>query len=155
MTDGNDYDGSLLDKKPNGPFYHLSQSDINKQPVVVANGHAGKAYFSFDADECLNDDNLNNKEYISVFIVYSLHDHPTLFSGLWGNENGGNDKYIAFKHLSPIPGELLIASGNTLTTLKSFPSKAHPVIKDRISSSQFIIMLLIKIIQKFIVMVNN
>ena len=79
MTDGNDYDGSLLDKKPNGPFYHLSQSDINKQPVVVANGHAGKAYFSFDADECLNDDyNLNNKEYISVFIVCSLHDHPTL-----------------------------------------------------------------------------
>ena len=98
--------------------------------MVVANGHAGKAYFSFDAGECLNVDyNLNNKEYISVFIVYSMHDHVTFFNGLWGNENGGNDKYIAFLHLSPIPGHLLIGSGNTLTTLESFPSKAHPVNK--------------------------
>ena len=31
------------------------------------------------------------------------------------------------------PGDLLLASGNTLTTLESFPSKAHPVRKDRIT----------------------
>ena len=156
VTDGNDYHGSLLDKKPNGPFLKLQQSEIKKQPVVVANGQAGKAYFSFDAKECLNVAyKLNNKEYISVFIVYSIHDHPTLFIGLWGNENGGNDKYIAFKHLSPIPGELLIASGNTLTTLTSSPSKAHPVIDDRITLLSVHYIILMKIIQKFIVMVNN
>ena len=44
VTDGNDYAGSLLDKKPNGPFLKLEQSDINKQPVVAPNGHAGKAF---------------------------------------------------------------------------------------------------------------
>ena len=61
--DGNDYDGSLRDGKPNGPFLKLEQSDTNKQPVVVANGHAGNTYFSFDAGESLNVDyNLNNKE---------------------------------------------------------------------------------------------
>ena len=134
MTDGNDYDGSLLDRKPNGPFLKLEQSDTDKQPVVLANGYAGNAYFSFNVGECLNVDyNLNNKEYISVFIVYSIHDHVTFFNGLWDVENGGNDKYIAFKHLSPIPGYLLIASGNNLPTLKSFASKAHPVTKDRIT----------------------
>ena len=70
VSDGNDYDGSLLDKKPNGPFYHLTQSDIIKQPVVAPNGHAGKAYFSFDAGEFLNVNySLNNKEYISVYCL--------------------------------------------------------------------------------------
>ena len=133
VTDGNVYDGSLRDRKPNGPFPKLEQSDTDKQPVVVANGHAGNAYFSFNYGKCLNVDyNLNNKEYISVFIVYSIHDHPTTFSGPWGNENGGNDKYIAFFYLIEA-GELLLGSGNTLTTLKSFPSKAHPVRKDRIT----------------------
>ena len=73
VTDGNDYDGSLLDKKANGPFLKLEQSDINKQLVVVANGHAGKAYFSFDPGDWLQVNySLNDKEYISVFIVYSL-----------------------------------------------------------------------------------
>ena len=73
VTDGNDYDGSLRDRKPNAPFLKLEQSDTNKQPVVVANGHAGNAYFSFDAGKWLNVNySLNNKEYISVFIVYSL-----------------------------------------------------------------------------------
>ena len=47
VTDGNDYDGSLLDRKPNAPFLKLEQSDTDRQPVVVANGHAGNAYFSF------------------------------------------------------------------------------------------------------------
>ena len=31
-TDGNDYDGSLRDRKPNGPFLKLEQSDTDKQP---------------------------------------------------------------------------------------------------------------------------
>ena len=70
VTDGNYCDGSLRDRKPNGPFLKLEQSDTDRQPVVVANGHAGKAYFSFDAGNWLNVNyTLNNKEYISVSIV--------------------------------------------------------------------------------------
>ena len=135
VTDGNDYDGSLLDRKPNGPFLKLEQSDTDRQPVVAANGHAGNAYFSFNAGECLNVDyNLNNREYISVFIVYSIHSQLVHIKGLWGNENGGNDKYIAIKHLVPKPpGELLLASGNSLTTLTSFPSKANPTSANKIT----------------------
>ena len=131
VSDGNDYDGSLLDRKPNAPFYHLTQSDINKQPVVAPYGPAGKAYFSFDAGECLNVDyNLNSKEYISVFIVYSLGRTVTSSNGLWGNENGGHDKNISFNQ---VRGRLEIASGKTRTFLQSFPSKANPTVADRIN----------------------
>ena len=40
VTDGNDYDGSLRDRKPNAPFLKLEQSDTDKKPAVGANGHA-------------------------------------------------------------------------------------------------------------------
>ena len=53
-TDGNDYDGSLRNRKPNAPFLKLEQSDTDRQPMVVANGHAGNAYYSFDAANWLN-----------------------------------------------------------------------------------------------------
>ena len=135
VTDGNDYDGSLHDRKPNGPFLKLEQSDTDKQPVVVANGHAGNAYFSFNVGECLNVDyNLKNREYISVFIVYTIHDHSTTFNGIWGNENGGHDKYIAFYDSGGVK-KLFLASGNSLTTLDDadFPSKAHPVTINKIT----------------------
>ena len=135
VTDGNDYDGSLLDRKPNGPFLKLEQSDTDRQPVVVANGHAGKAYFSFNQGECLNVDyNLNNREYISAFIVYTIHDHTTTFNGIWGNENGGHDRYIAFYYKGGVK-KLFLASGNSLTTLDDadFPSKAHPVTINKIT----------------------
>ena len=114
VTDGNDYDGSLLDRKHNGPFLKLERSDTDRQPVVVANGHAGKAYFSFNQGECLNVDyNLNNREYISVFIVYTIHDHTTTFNGIWGNENDGHDRYIAFYYKGGVK-KLFLASGNSL-----------------------------------------
>ena len=98
VTDGNDYDGSLLDKKPNGPFLKLEQSDINKQPVVATNGPAGKAYFSFNAGEWLQVNySLNDKEYISVFIVYSLGAETSVkISGLWGDFKSKNSTYISF-----------------------------------------------------------
>ena len=61
VTDGNDYDGSLLDRKPNAPFLKLEQSDTDKKPAVGANGHAGNSYWVFYSGECLNVDyNLNN-----------------------------------------------------------------------------------------------
>ena len=73
VTDGNDYDGSLRDRKPNGPFLKLQQSDTDKKPVVGANGHAGNSYWVFYSGECLNVDyNLNNREYISISYQWSL-----------------------------------------------------------------------------------
>ena len=128
MTDGNDYDGSPLDKKPNGPFYHLTQSDINKQPVVAPNDHAGKAYFSFNAGEWLNVNfSLNNKEYVSVFIVYSLGGETGVhISGLWGDYKSG-------KYLRGNRRHLAIRSGNEETSLTSFPSKANPTVAHRIN----------------------
>ena len=72
VTDENDYDGSLLDRKPNPLFYHMEQSDINKQPVVVPNGHAGKAYFSFSTEECLYLDfnlNIRNNTLVSLLFI--------------------------------------------------------------------------------------
>ena len=135
MTDGNDYAGSLLDRKPSGPFLKLEQSDINKQPVVAANGHAGKAYFSFDAGEWLEDNySLNNKEYISVFIVYSLGGETSVkINGLWGDFKSGNSRNISFNYLRNSKRNLEIKSGNEKTTITSFPSKANPTSANRIN----------------------
>ena len=135
VTDGNGYDGSLRDRKPNGPFLKLEQSDTDRQPAVGANGHAGNSYWAFYRGECLNVDyNLNNREYISIFIVYVLRIQVSTFNGLWGNENGGNDRYIAFYYKGGVK-KLFLASGNSLTTLDDadFPSKAHPVTNNKIT----------------------
>ena len=135
VTDGNDYDGSLRDRKPNGPFLKLEQSDTDKKPAVGANGHAGNFYWVFYSGECLNVDyNLNNREYISIFIVYVLRIQVSTFNGLWGNENGGHDRYIAFYYKDGVK-KLFLASGNSLTTLDDadFPSKAHPVTNNKIT----------------------
>ena len=135
VTDGNDYDGSLRDRKPNAPFLKLEQSDTDKKPAVGANGHAGNSYWVFYSGECLNVDyNLNNREYISIFIVYVLRIQVSTFNGLWGNENGGHDRHIAFYYKDGVK-KLFLASGNSLTTLDDadFPSKAHPVTNNKIT----------------------
>ena len=137
VTDGYDYDGSLRDRKPNGPFLKLEQSDTDRQPVVVANGHAGNAYFSFDPGDWLNvtgNYSLKDKEYISVFIVYSLYRRQTgiLYSGLWGDySNHENSRSIHIKE-SGIHDSVIIKSGNEVTTITSFPSKANPTLLNKI-----------------------
>ena len=137
VTDGNDYDGSLRDRKPNGPFYKLEQSDTNHQPVVVANGHAGNAYFSFNPDEWFNVNySLKDREYISVFIVYaSFHTGVgTKKIGLWGDHNRSDDsRSIHINHRGvPSRNSVTIKSGNEVTTITSFPSKANPTLLDKI-----------------------
>ena len=135
VTDGNDYDGSLRDRKPNGPFLKLEQSDTDRQPVVVANGHAGNAYFSFDPGDWLNVNySLKDKEYISVFIVYSLFRRQSgiLYSGLWGDySNHENSRSIHIKETG-IRNSVIIKSGNEATTITSFPSKANPTLLNKI-----------------------
>ena len=137
VTDGNDYDGSLRDRKPNGPFLKLEQSDTDKQPVVVSNGHAGNAYFSFNPDEWLNVNySLKDREYISVFIVYTLFRTMTGSRkiGLWGDHNRSDDSrsiHINEKG-TPSLSSVTIKSGNEVTTISSFPSKANPTLLDKI-----------------------
>ena len=135
VTDGNDYDGSLRDRKPNGPFLKLEQSDTDKQPVMVANGHAGNAYFSFDPGDWLNVNySLKDKEYISVFIVYSLYHtwSGMIFKGLWGDySNSENARSIAIFD-SGIRKSVNIKSGSEVTTITSFPSKANPTLLNKI-----------------------
>ena len=138
VTDGNDYDGSLRDRKPNGPFLKLEQSDTNKQPVVVANGHAGNAYFSFNPDEWLNVNySLKDREYISVFIVYTLFRTRTGMNrnGLWGDHNRNDDSrsiHINERGIGTGYSSVTIKSGNEVTTITSFPSKANPILLDKI-----------------------
>ena len=56
---------------------------------------------------------LNNKEYISVFIVYSLGGETGyLISGLWGDYRSGNYRSIFLKYLRNSRRELVINSGN-------------------------------------------
>ena len=136
VTDGNDYDGSLRDRKPNGPFLKLEQSDTNRQPVVAANGHAGNAYFSFNPDEWLNVNySLNDREYISVFIVYTLFRTMTGFkkNGLWGDHNRSDDsRSIHINERGTSNSSVTIKSGNEVTTITSFLSKANPTSLDKI-----------------------
>ena len=136
VTDGNDYDGSLRDRKPNGPFLKLEQSDTDKQPVVVANGHAGNAYFSFNPDEWLNVNySLKDREYISVFIVYTLFRTSSGFkkNGLWGDHNRSDDsRSIHINEHGTSNSSATIKSGNEVTTITSFPSKANPTSLDKI-----------------------
>ena len=136
VTDGNDYDGSLRDRKPNGPFLKLEQSDTNRQPVVVANGHAGNAYFSFNPDEWFNVNySLKDREYISVFIVYTLFRTRTGFkkNGLWGDHNRSDDsRSIHINEHGTPNSSVTIKSGNEVTTISSFPSKANPTLLDKI-----------------------
>ena len=136
VTDGNDYDGSLRDRKPNGPFLKSEQSDTNKQPVVVANGHAGNAYFSFNPDEWLNVNySLKDREYISVFIVYTSFSTMagTKKIGLWGDHNRSDDsRSIHINEKVTSNSSVTIKSGNEVTTITSFPSKANPTSLDKI-----------------------
>ena len=136
VTDGNDYDGSLRDRKPNGPFLKLEQSDTDRQPVVVANGHAGNAYFSFNPDEWLNVNySLKDREYISVFIVYTLFRTKTglVRNGLWGDHNRKeNSRSIHINERGLSNSSVIIKSGNEVTTITSLPSKANPTSLDKI-----------------------
>ena len=136
VTDGNDYDGSLRDRKPNGPFLKLEQSDTDRQPVVVANGHAGNAYFSFNPGEWLNVNySLKDREYISVFIVYTLFRTKTgtVKNGLWGDHNRNeNSRSIHINERGTSNSSVTIKCGNEVSTLTGFTSKANPTSLDKI-----------------------
>ena len=73
------------------------------------------------------DYNLNGKNNLNVFIVFRILDSPgAKLNGIFGNDNIGNDRYIAVQH-NVTPKQLKIGYGDGYLDLSSFPSKANPL----------------------------
>ena len=83
---------------------------------------------NYRAQQCLTVNyNLNGKNNLNVFIVFRILDSPGVtLNGIFGNDNGGNDRYIAVRHNVTLK-ELRIGYGNGRLDLSSFPSKANPL----------------------------
>ena len=86
------------------------------------------SYMNYRAQQCLTVDyNLNGKNNLNVFIVFRILDSSgAILNGIFGNDNGGNDRYIAVRH-NVTPKQLRIGYGNGHLDLSSFPSKANPI----------------------------
>ena len=97
---------------------------------------AGNAYFSFNPGEWLNVNySLKDREYISVFIVYTLFRTKTgtVKDGLWGDHNRNeNSRSININEKGTPFSSVTIKSGNEVTTITSFPSKANPTSLNKI-----------------------
>jgi len=106
-------------------FIHSKQSIESRKPT------ADDDYFNylyFREKQCLTVDyNLIGKNNLHVFIVFRILEVPgTPLHGIFGNENGGYDRYIAVRH-DRIPSGLRIGYGSGYDDLFSFPHKASPV----------------------------
>ncbi|XP_078488187.1 uncharacterized protein LOC144745917 [Ciona intestinalis] len=81
---------------------HMVQNNAANQPSVSINRQNGKRFISFDGRNRWMIANLNlyDQHDINVFIVYKItaYDANTLRrrNSLFGNDNGGLDKYISF-----------------------------------------------------------
>ncbi|XP_078487791.1 uncharacterized protein LOC144745779 [Ciona intestinalis] len=81
---------------------HMVQNYAANQPTVSSSRQNGKRFISFDGRNRWMNANLNldDQHDINVFIVYKItaYDANTLWrrNGLFGNDNGGSDKYISF-----------------------------------------------------------
>ena len=117
---------NLPDKKSFMPIYDANQSVESRKPT--ADDDINFSYINYRVQQFLTVDyNLNGKNNLNVFIVFRILDSPgATLNGIFGNDNGGNDKYIAVRH-SVTPKQLRIGYGNGRIDLSSFPSKANPL----------------------------
>ena len=117
---------NLPDKKSFMPIYDANQSVESRKPT--ADDDLNFSYMNYRAQQCLTVDyNLNGKNNLNVFIVFRILDSPgATLNGIFGNDNGGNDRYIAVKH-NATPKVLRIGCGAGIVPISSFPSKASPV----------------------------
>ena len=117
---------NLPDKKSFMPIYDANQSVESRKPT--ADDDLNFSYMNYRAQQCLTVDyNLNGKNNLNVFIVFRILDSSrAILNGIFGNDNGGNDRYIAVRH-NVTPKELRIGYGNGRLDLSSFPSKANPL----------------------------
>ena len=117
---------NLPDKKSFMPIHDANQSVESRKPT--ADDDLNFSYMNYRAQQCLTVDyNLNGKNNLNVFIVFRILDSPgATLNGIFGNDNGGNDRYIAVRH-NVTPKQLRIGYGNGRLDLSSFPSKANPL----------------------------
>ena len=117
---------NLPDKKSFMPIYDAKQSVESRKPT--ADDDLNFSYMNYRAQQCLTVDyNLNAKNNLNVFIVFRILDSSgATLNGIFGNDNGGNDRYIAVRH-NVTPKELRIGYGNGHLDIFSFPSKANPL----------------------------
>ena len=117
---------NLPDKKSFMPIHDANQSVESRKPT--ADDDLNFSYINYRAQQCLTVDyNLNGKNNLNVFIVFRILDSSdAILNGIFGNDNGGNDRYIAVRH-NVTPKQLRIGYGNGRLDLSSFPSKANPL----------------------------
>ena len=117
---------NLPDKKSFMPIYDANQSVESRKPT--ADDDINFSYINYRAQQCLTVDyNLNDKNNLNVFIVFRILDSPgATLNGIFGNDNGGNDRYIAVRH-NATSKQLRIGYGNGYLDLSSYPSKANPL----------------------------
>ena len=117
---------NLSDKKSFIPIHDANQSVESRKPT--ADNDLNFSYIFFSVRECLTVNyNLNGKNNLNVFIVFrNFHPRVYVINGLFGNDNGGNDKDIALME-NYDHKELRISYGNGFLDLSSFPSKANPL----------------------------
>ena len=117
---------TLSDKKIALPSYNAIQNTQSRKPT--ADDDLNFSYMNYRAKQCLTVDyNLNGKNNLNVFIVFRILDSSgVILNGIFGNDNGGNDRYIAVKH-NATPKVLRIECGAGILPISSFPSKASPV----------------------------
>ena len=117
---------NLPDKKSFMPIYDANQSVESRKPT--ADDDLNFSYMNYRAQQCLTVDyNLDGKNNLNVFIVFRILDSPgATLNGIFENDNGGNDRYIAIRH-NVTPKELRIGYGNGRLDIYSFPSKANPL----------------------------
>ena len=116
---------NLPDKKSFMPIHDANQSVESRKPT--ADNDLNFSYMNYRAQQFLTVDyNLNGKNNLNVFIVFRILDSSgAILNGIFGNDNGGNDRYIAVRH-DVTPKQLRIGYGNGRLDIFSFPSKANP-----------------------------
>ena len=89
---------NLPDKKSFMPIHDANQSVESRKST--ADDDLNFSYMNYRAQQCLTVDyNLNGKNNLNVFIVFRILDSSgAILNGIFGNDNGGNDRYIAVRH---------------------------------------------------------
>lgn len=112
------------DKKRSPPFPDADQNDDKREPSY--DNDLNSSYILFNPNHWLTVDyNLNGKDYLNIFIVFRIFDTNMALNGIFGNENGGYDLYIAIVQ-NERPWKLKIGFGNGSMTIYNFPNKADP-----------------------------
>ena len=116
---------NLPDIKSFMPIHDANQSVESRKPT--ADDDLNFSYINYRKQQFLTVNyNLNGKNNLNVFIVFRILDSPgARLNAIFGNDNGGHDRYIAVRHHFT-PKKLKIGYGNGYLDIDSFPSKANP-----------------------------